>query len=173
MISLHEIASAFSKPSEHRFASLFQSNPVQNKLLGFFLFRLLFCFRLYLFDTLWIILSLYISSKQGFSLTYHFAMLRIGSICHSVPYQASLEVPSWHLCIATRCKIYFLNFQGCITVYLSRFFSVSLCRCCVVCTAATVSILSLWLYIVNTFFKKNQKLFLFFFQRLFISHKCP
>ena len=121
MISLHEIASAFSKPSEHRFASLFQSNPVQNKLLGFFLFRLLFCFRLYLFDTLWIILSLYISSKQGFSLTYHFAMLRIGSICHSVPYQAGLEVPSWHLCIATRCKIYFLNFQGCITVYLSRF----------------------------------------------------
>ena len=48
-------------------------------------------FRLYLFDTLWIILF-YAGSKQSFSLTYDFAMLRIVRICRCAPSRASSEV---------------------------------------------------------------------------------
>ena len=120
MISLHEIASAFSKPSEHRFASLFQSNPVQNKLLGFFLFRLLFCFRLYLFDTLWIIL--FVQRLETKSLA-HVRFCNASHYCHlsSRRFSSKLEIAVLTSASAARCKICFLNFQGCITVYLSRF----------------------------------------------------
>ena len=53
-------------------------------------------FRLYLFDTLWIILF-YAGSKQSFSLTYDFAMLRIVRICRCAPSRASSEVSPRHL----------------------------------------------------------------------------
>ena len=101
--------------------------PVQNKLLGFFLFRLLFCFRLYLFDTLWIIL---------------------------------------------------LNFQGCITVYLSRFF-LFLSVAVSLSAAATILSISCHFLSVNNFFQLFFKnLFCFCClkccdKKLLISHRHP
>ena len=82
-------------------------------------------FRLYLFDTLWIILF-YAGSRRSLSLTYGFPMLRIARPCHHSSPQASLGVSFCQLRSAARCETCFLNFQGCITVYLSRY----CLRCC-------------------------------------------
>ena len=53
-------------------------------------------FRLYLFDTLWIILFVH-RLETSLSLTYDFAMLRIVRICRCAPSRASSEVPPRHL----------------------------------------------------------------------------
>ena len=156
MISLHEIASAFSKPSEHRFASLFQFNPVQNKLLGFFLFRLLFCFRLYLFDTLWIILSL---RRLEAGLLAHVSFCNASHWLHLSLRPLPSKLGSAVLTSVHRCALQnlFLEFSGLHYCLFVKVLSVAVG----LSAAATILSISCHFLSVNNFFNYFLRSFFF------------
>ena len=73
------------------------------------------------FDTLLKISFVRSKSRRLSSLTSGIPMLRIVRILPSAVLWASSRPSSVNLRSASRCHPFFLNFQGCITVYLSRF----------------------------------------------------